>query len=190
MNRKSVYEPTVKQRCKQLVCSKGKATTIIVISGLLILIIAVVASLARSSGSNCDHATLQQSRETTTPLQSTSSTPTEQYIATNGKKFPWHSVRLPQTIKPLEYDIFLHPNLTKRIFEGKVKITCKVLNKTNQIILHIKKLNLTKVEVSDVKTGKNIEVTERLEYKKGQQLLLQLERDIEGGTSIDVKIRI
>lgn len=33
-------------------------------------------------------------------------------IATNGQPFPWHNIRLPNFVKPLKYNLTIHPNLT------------------------------------------------------------------------------
>merc|ERR1712226_1164628 len=38
-------------------------------------------------------------------------------------KFPWEkNVRLPRTILPLHYDLYLHPDLETGLFSGKVSI--------------------------------------------------------------------
>ncbi|XP_044131914.1 LOW QUALITY PROTEIN: leucyl-cystinyl aminopeptidase [Bufo gargarizans] len=57
-------------------------------------------------------------------------------IATNGELFPWTKSRLPNYIKPLEYDITLYPNLTTMTFSGKVNIKLNIVENTKAIVLH------------------------------------------------------
>lgn len=61
LNRKSVYEPSTKQRCKQLVCSQGRATAIVVTCGLFILIVTVLAAFARPGSSPCEKIAAEKS---------------------------------------------------------------------------------------------------------------------------------
>lgn len=87
--------------------------------GIFILLVALIAAFARSGSRTCDG----QTTESVTPTAA----PVEDYIATNGEKFPWRNIRLPLSISPLEYDIYLHPNLTQKKFLGDVTIKCQVL---------------------------------------------------------------
>ncbi|KAM4051005.1 leucyl-cystinyl aminopeptidase [Anomaloglossus baeobatrachus] len=57
-------------------------------------------------------------------------------IATNGQLFPWTKSRLPNDIKPLDYDITLYPNLTTMTFSGKVNIKLNIVENTKAIVLH------------------------------------------------------
>ncbi|XP_077996674.1 endoplasmic reticulum aminopeptidase 2-like [Glandiceps talaboti] len=54
-----------------------------------------------------------------------------------------YNIRLPKTIVPETYHIFLHPNLTTEDFTGSVEIQILVKAKTSTISLHIKELSLT-----------------------------------------------
>ncbi|KAG8598305.1 hypothetical protein GDO81_002556 [Engystomops pustulosus] len=57
-------------------------------------------------------------------------------IATNGELFPWTKSRLPNYIKPLEYDITLYPNLNTMEFSGKVNIRLNITGNPKAIVLH------------------------------------------------------
>lgn len=57
------------------------------------------------------------------------------------------SFRLPKEVKPIHYDLFLHPNLQKKTFSGKVTILIDVLDDRRSIALHQKDLNITSVEL-------------------------------------------
>lgn len=65
-------------------------------------------------------------------------------LAADGQPFPWHKMRLPETIKPLHYDLHIHPNLTSLDFTGTVEIQLEVLQNTDSIILHSKNLQISK----------------------------------------------
>lgn len=54
-------------------------------------------------------------------IRPTSSPPTTPPTATNGELFPWTSVRLPTHVRPLHYDLSLHPNLTSRYVKGEIQ---------------------------------------------------------------------
>ncbi|KAG5261751.1 hypothetical protein AALO_G00287940 [Alosa alosa] len=56
--------------------------------------------------------------------------------------FPWNKMRLPETVKPLHYDLFIHPNLTYLNFTGIVQIQIDVQEETRAIILHSKDLHI------------------------------------------------
>ncbi|XP_062606091.1 endoplasmic reticulum aminopeptidase 1-like [Saccostrea cucullata] len=174
LNRKSLYEPSIPQRCRQLVCSQRKATIFVVVMGVFILVIALIAAFARSGSRTC----ADQSAES----KPSKSTPVEDYIATNGEKFPWRDVRLPTSVSPLEYDIHLHPNLTERKFSGKVTIKCKVVKSTDFIVLHSKDLTISKILLTVESVEKKI--TKKLEYIKNEQMYLKLESSIPVGKNI------
>lgn len=53
------------------------------------------------------------------------------------------SYRLPEQVKPILYDLFLHPKLKEGTFSGKVTILIDVVEDRNTIALHQKGLNIT-----------------------------------------------
>lgn len=180
LNRKSLYEPSLPQRCRQLICTKGKATAIIVGMGIFILLVALIAAFARSGSRTCDG----QTTESVTPTAA----PVEDYIATNGEKFPWRNIRLPPSISPLEYDIYLHPNLTQRKFSGDVTIKCQVLEKTDFVVLHSTDLVVTQVSVKTLPDNDEKKITKQLEYTKNEQIYLKLESSVSSGDKIHIKM--
>lgn len=182
MNRKSYYEPSPPQRCKQLVCSQGRATAIIVIIGIFILAITIIASFARPGSFPCQTVDLTQ-----TTLAPTTTTPS--YIATNGEVFPWKNVRLPRNIVPLTYDIFLHPNITTGLFTGTVNIVARIQLPTDFIVFHAKDLNITDFSVHLKRNEHNILAKKFLEYQRNMQRFVLLERKLETGDEINLQIK-
>ncbi|XP_075149946.1 glutamyl aminopeptidase [Haematobia irritans] len=56
--------------------------------------------------------------------------------------------RLPGDVKPTYYDLYLHPDVSTGKFSGQEIITIRVLEETQQIILHSHKLKITSVYVA------------------------------------------
>ncbi|KAL4609489.1 endoplasmic reticulum aminopeptidase 1-like isoform X1 [Arapaima gigas] len=65
-------------------------------------------------------------------------------LATNGQPFPWAKMRLPEAVRPVHYDLLIHPNLTFLNFSGTVQIQLEILQDTKSIILHSKNLQISK----------------------------------------------
>lgn len=57
------------------------------------------------------------------------------------------SFRLPKEVKPICYDLFLHPKLKENTFSGKVTILIDVLDNRRTIALHQKGLNITSAKL-------------------------------------------
>ncbi|XP_053557484.1 endoplasmic reticulum aminopeptidase 1 [Bombina bombina] len=79
--------------------------------------------------------------------------------------FPWKSMRLPDHVVPLHYDLLLHPNLTTLTFSGITKITIRVTKQTGFVILHSKNLEITKTRI-ERKLGNNLVPRELLLLKQ------------------------
>lgn len=189
LNRKSVYEPSAKQRCKQLVCSQRRATAIVVSCGIFILIITVIAAFARPGSNSC--ANPESAKATPAP-----NTTIDDIYATNGKVFPWQYIRLPETVEPISYDIFLHPNISSFKYSGSVQIKARVKKTTSMIVLHTKNLTINKVLVHPIRlqegtSGKiaAINVKEHLEFLKNEQLAIITDRDIHQSTGILITVK-
>ncbi|XP_062870320.1 endoplasmic reticulum aminopeptidase 1 [Trichomycterus rosablanca] len=67
-------------------------------------------------------------------------------IQRNDPLFQWQ-MRLTNTVKPLHYDILIHPNLTFLNFTGSVQIQLEVQQDTKHIILHSKNLHISRAVV-------------------------------------------
>lgn len=55
--------------------------------------------------------------------------------------------RLPTSVAPVSYDLYLYPNLDTGLFTGTVTAEAKVSSATDSIVLHNNKLNITSVLV-------------------------------------------
>ncbi|XP_034325214.2 endoplasmic reticulum aminopeptidase 1-like [Magallana gigas] len=101
--------------------------------------------------------------------------------------FLWNNTRLPQSVIPLEYDIFLHPNLTEFMFSGKVEIKCVIRETTNFIVLHSKDLVISQTTLTTIPSNEQKEV--RLQMKNDtDQLFLIMEDAIPKDAEILITI--
>lgn len=134
----------------------------------------------------CYHCGLKQSlgyfTKRTVSSQSLSSLNQEE-----SEEFPWNNVRLPQSVIPLEYDIFLHPNLTEYRFSGKVEIKCVVQETTDFVVLHSKDLVISQTTLTTIPSNEKNEV--RMQVKNdADQLFLIMEDAIPKDAEIQITI--
>lgn len=182
LNRKSVYEPSTKQRCKQLVCSQGRATAIVVTCGLFILIVTVLAAFARPGSSPCEKIAAEKS--TAAP-----NTTLDDIYATNGEVFPWQNIRLPTAIEPISYNIFLHPNITLAKFYGTVEIQARIKSKTSMIVLHTKNLTISDISIKSMNVpSTEILVQKHLEFLKNEQMAIITDKEMDVSSVIEISI--
>ncbi|KAK6184662.1 hypothetical protein SNE40_007092 [Patella caerulea] len=181
LHKKSVYEPTRHQRCQQLICSRTWAIVILILLGMLLVIIASIAAFARPECKVCastDHCDIK-------PISTVA--PKPEFIATNGKEFPWKNIRLPESILPISYDIFMHPNISTSVFKGRVKIMLDIQHETDFIVFHITDLNIT--DYSITASGSNVIAREFMEYKKNKQFYILLERSLKTSENVQLEVK-
>lgn len=80
-------------------------------------------------------------------------------FVTADSSFPW-KLRLPDTVKPVHYDLLIHPNLTFLNFTGRVQIKLEVQQDTEHILLHSKNLHISKAVVLQSGDGHVLHVHE------------------------------
>uniref|UniRef100_A0A1A8KRL1 Aminopeptidase n=2 Tax=Nothobranchius TaxID=28779 RepID=A0A1A8KRL1_NOTKU len=106
-------------------------------------------------------------------------------IATNGERFPWDQMRLPQTISPLHYDLTIHPNLTTQDFTGVVQISLDVHEDTSAVILHAKQMEISNVLLLAPEGARPLKV---LEYPGFHQLALMSDSVLTKGRKYEVQL--
>lgn len=155
-----------------MVCSRNWAVAIVTFFTLLVLTIAIIAAFARPSQRACLQGGQEESTETAPFAVPTPPT------ASDGQPFPWSDIRLPDSIIPISYDIFMHPNLTTFNFLGTISIELKILKQTDFIVLHSRGLNISQYEVMHFQNNQRIPVLKLLEYPQHEQVYFQLNRDL------------
>lgn len=100
------------------------------------------------------------------------------------KNFPSDlSFRLPKEVKPLHYDLYLHPDLAQGTFQGNVTILINVLDERSYIALHQKDLNITSASLKTFDREVNYEVPIKEYYTvdKLEELLVIFNKDLHSG---------
>lgn len=103
-----------------------------------------------------------------------------------------NNLRLPDNIKPIKYNLFLHPNITdnKFGFTGHVKILVEASKVSDSIVLHSKHLNITSITVykgEDAMKKESEKATEQLKvddhklHKKHEFLTIMLAKNSKLG---------
>ncbi|XP_031783197.1 glutamyl aminopeptidase isoform X1 [Nasonia vitripennis] len=85
------------------------------------------------------------------------------YLAMTHRDIPSDiSFRLPPEVRPLTYVLYLHPDLEKGTFEGRVSILLDIRDKRKYIALHQKELNISSVNLDLRQNDRNhnIEIKE------------------------------
>lgn len=84
-------------------------------------------------------------------------------------------IRLPSVLKPLTYEVRLHPNLTTFKFQGSIRIVVEALDNTNRIVFHQKGLKFSKkdVFVSGISNGKTVTVREMRFDVENEQVIIK-----------------
>ncbi|XP_072020632.1 endoplasmic reticulum aminopeptidase 1-like isoform X2 [Amphiura filiformis] len=157
---------------KSVGCSKVAAVCLLLLILCSILLIAIVASFARPRCIPTDDET----SDTQTPSQK------GPIMGDDGRPFGWQEIRLPNDIKPLNYTLFLHPNLTTNQVLGSVEIVMNATKSTNFIVFHAASMNITKPSKIDLQgSDSKINIVKMQRTKKNEQVYLKLASKIQQG---------
>ena len=124
------------------------------VTGLLLLVVVLLAAFARASSS---YETVNKKSEKRSPYSFRDTKDKWQLEQQAGDQAlrDDQSLRLPRNLLPIEYLVYLHPNLTTFKFFGKVDILLFCKEDTESIVLHIgNEVTVKKVEVAEL-LGKN-----------------------------------
>lgn len=101
----------------------------------------------------------------------------------DNKPIPDLSFRLPKDVKPLHYDVYLHPDLEKGTYHGKVMILIDVLDRRNYIALHQKDLNITSTTLKTYDREENYEfqILNTMPIPKYEMLVVSTTHELHSG---------
>ncbi|XP_042892988.1 endoplasmic reticulum aminopeptidase 1-like isoform X2 [Penaeus japonicus] len=179
VNKRAMYEPGA-----VMVCSQKRACCVVTLGFVAIIAVALIVAFTKPG---CPEATYTGEPLPGQSIRPTSSPPTTPPTATNGELFPWTSVRLPTHVRPLHYDLSLHPNLTTRYVKGELTIKLTAIEETQQIVIHGHELNVTSYLLRN-KYEKPIFISKFLEYPAHQQIYLQLEEILRRGSNYTLRL--
>ncbi|XP_063592167.1 endoplasmic reticulum aminopeptidase 1-like [Penaeus indicus] len=179
VNKRAMYEPGA-----VMVCSQKRACCVVTLGFVAIIAVALIVAFTKPG---CPEATYTGEPLPGQSIRPTSSPPTTPPTATNGELFPWTSVRLPTHVRPLHYDLSLHPNLTSRYVKGELTIKLTAIEETQQIVIHGHELNVTSYKLHN-KYEKPIGINKFLEYPAHQQLYLKLDEILRRGSNYTLRL--
>ncbi|GAB0206174.1 endoplasmic reticulum aminopeptidase 1 [Grus japonensis] len=105
-----------------------------------------------------------------------------------GSRFPWDAVRLPQDVIPLHYHLLIHPNLTTLTFAGTAAIEVTVTRQTSAVVLHSKRLHITRaaIEAGSARLAQEVQV---LEHHPLEQVALLAAQPLRAGQNYTLSIQ-
>ncbi|XP_045619599.1 endoplasmic reticulum aminopeptidase 1 isoform X2 [Procambarus clarkii] len=179
VNKRAMYEPGA-----VMVCSQKRACCVVTLGFIAIIAVALIVAFTKPG---CPEATYTGEPMPGLSSHPTVSPPSTPPTATNGEEFPWTDVRLPFHVRPLHYDIRIHPNLTTRHVQGEMTIKLTTIEETTAIIIHGNELNVSQYSLEN-KYGKPIEILKFLVYPPHQQLYLGLSEILRRGSNYTLKM--
>lgn len=179
VNKRAMYEPGA-----VMVCSQKRACCVVTLGFAAIIAVALIVAFTKPG---CPEATYTGEPVPGLSINPTAAPPSTPPTATNGEEFPWSEVRLPFHVRPLHYDITLHPNLTTRHVQGEMTIKLTTIEETTAIIIHGDELNITQYSLQN-KYGKPIEIVKFLVYPPHQQLYLGLSEILRRGSNYTLRM--
>ncbi|KAM6109544.1 endoplasmic reticulum aminopeptidase 1 [Phoenicopterus ruber ruber] len=103
-------------------------------------------------------------------------------------RFPWDAVRLPRHVVPLRYHLLIHPNLTTLTFAGTAAIEVAVTQQTSAVVLHSKRLRITRATIAAVGAHPAREARV-LEHRPFEQVALLAAEPLRAGHSYTLSIQ-
>ncbi|XP_058129124.1 aminopeptidase A-like [Anopheles ziemanni] len=94
--------------------------------------------------------------------------------------------RLPRHIRPVHYDLWLHPDLQRETFAGRVRIDLNVTEPTNYIVVHSKKLAITETVLRELaatggQDGSEVGISRTYEVPEHEYWVIETQTDIAAG---------
>lgn len=96
------------------------------------------------------------------------------------QSYRWNSIRLPNFVVPLHYDLLLHLNLSDATTRGSVNVSLHVSQPSDFLVLHAKNLSVTRVQL----WGAPVAVLRWQELTSNDQLLVELDHTLGLGRNV------
>ncbi|KAK1160919.1 aminopeptidase Ey-like [Acipenser oxyrinchus oxyrinchus] len=155
---------------------------ILVAAASIATIIALAVVYSNEKAKNIESVT-----PTGDPATTGDTAPTKPSSTTSPPQKPWNKIRLPDSLKPLEYDVKLWPRLTPNadglyIFTGNSTVIFECVNTTSLILIHSKKLNFTTpAQLRGYAGSTPPAITDSFMQKETEFLVIQLDSNLEAG---------
>ena len=97
-----------------------------------------------------------------------------------GPSFPWESnVRLPRSVVPIHYDLYLHPELETDMFSGKVSILMNSQEARDHFLVHVKYLDIQDAKMFQGR--ESVDLMEVIESEKNEFLVFRTPKEVPAG---------
>ncbi|XP_078360659.1 glutamyl aminopeptidase-like isoform X2 [Oculina patagonica] len=147
----------------------------IIILVLLILVIVLGALLGHTRSKLSDR---EETREGSTgPVAVSTSAPGPTTPGTEA----WWNVRLPKNIVPVHYDVLLYIDLKKLEFYGNVEILVNVSSPSENVLVHVNKMNITSASVEKASGGDPLEIKRKFWFEKNQFYVMIMNSALKKG---------
>lgn len=100
---------------------------------------------------------------------------------TNNSDGAWKNFRLPEYVKPVHYDLHLHPDLSRDVYEGSVAIHLEISKPTRHLWLHIRETfvsALPRLRLVAPGGHREVEVKACFEYKPQEYVVLEAREEL------------
>ena len=100
---------------------------------------------------------------------------------------PWEKdLKIPKDIKPISYDVYLHPDMENGLFKGHVKILFNLTESRDWIPVHVKSTTIYKTTIFD-SNEREIDVENAFEYSKHEFWIIQVPKLNSGLYKMELK---
>lgn len=160
----------------------NKRTIIIAAIVIVVLVILVIVLGALLAAERAKSRGKKVGESTPAPTTTTTPGPT-----TPGTEV-WWNVRLPDNIVPDHYDVVLYIDLKKLVFFGDVSILVNVTKPTENVLVHVNKMNITSAKVEMASSGVSLSMQRQFEFKKNQFYVMVMKSPLEKGRQYRIKM--
>ncbi|KAK6488310.1 thyrotropin-releasing hormone-degrading ectoenzyme-like [Huso huso] len=102
---------------------------------------------------------------------------------------PWRQLRLPGSLRPLQYDLHITVFMDNFTFSGEVSIELQCLNSTKYVVLHADRLAVQKAVVySEGKKTRALKIHRQFRYPANQVFVIAMHRELESQKNYKVNI--
>ncbi|KAK1169229.1 thyrotropin-releasing hormone-degrading ectoenzyme-like [Acipenser oxyrinchus oxyrinchus] len=102
---------------------------------------------------------------------------------------PWRQLRLPGSLRPLQYDLHITVFMENFTFSGEVSIELQCLNSTKYVVLHTDRLAVQKAVVySEGKKTRALKIHRQFRYQANQVFVIAMHRELESQKNYKVNI--
>ncbi|XP_035670129.1 glutamyl aminopeptidase-like [Branchiostoma floridae] len=162
----------------------GKKRLLLLV-GFLVVVAAIIGLIVGVTTNQAASTSPGDSDESAGDEATTAAVPTTTTQTMWPPDSPWLTLRLPDYIVPVHYNLTLQPDLVADTFTGKVAMDLKISQPTKYILLHINELELQTPTVEQKLTGATYNVLRTFEYLPNQFYIIEMSGEIPANNAND-----